>query len=510
MSASLRCSPEKTYSIQSSISPLTGQKRPPPTLLPAFEPFSSSPGYQRPSKRQAFAVPSNIESHIARYPTPIPSSTTGILSSPPPQVYSRQDEAQYSPITSSNRLPLSVVPSVLVPESGDIIKIGRSSKSSDFQLSSSRLISRVHVEARYIAATAPLEPNTIEIKCKGWNGLKVHCPGKTWALAKNDTFTTETEFMEIMIEVQDARVLIAWPGRDHINHIGAKDDYFNDDKTPTNEQKTFSAFPNLQPSSPIRFDETIEYPISPSPTRRHIIHQLLDKLESMERADVKVYEDLSPSEEFIVDDSFESTHRSNLSHTPLSSLESDISDVECKDPDEENDPVIHSFGPFCSNLESRKTSTAKQDSKVSQSECMSPTIPVHKTALNYIDQSEISNHSINQLAYSSKSSLPLSQIYFQLPRHLKEIYSTCHDTQEKKGFTKIDLQHILNFTKCIGEISREGKDAAGMPLESEYYYILEQDHDESRQAAVQGLRKPSLRSCRKRHKQYYWKKPQTP
>ncbi|POS88148.1 hypothetical protein EPUL_001346 [Erysiphe pulchra] len=506
MSVSSRCSPERTNSLQQSISPLTGQKRPPPTLLPAFEPFSSSPGFQRPSKRQAFAVSSNIQSYIARYPTPIPSSTTGILSSPPPQVYSRQDETQHPPTILSNRLPLSVVPNVLIPESGEIIKIGRSSKSSDFQLSSSRLISRVHVEARYIAASAPLEPNTIEIKCMGWNGLKVHCPGKTWVLAKNDTFTTETEFMEIMIEVQDARVLLVWPGRDQLNFIGAQNDYFDDDKTPTKDHKTFSAYPNLQPSSPIRFDETIEYPISPSPTRRHTIHQFLDKLESMEPADVKVYEDFSLSpEEFTVNDSFASTNRSSPSHTPLSSLESDLSDIDCKDPDEENDPVIHSFGPFGSNLNS-----GTQDSEVHYSECLSPTLSVHTTASNYAHQSEITNHSINQLAYSSKSSLPLSQIFFQLPSHLKENHSTRHDISENKGFTKSDLQHILNLTKCIGEISREGKDAAGKPLESEYYYILEQDHDESRQAAVQSLRKPSLRSCRKRHKQYYWKKPKTP
>jgi len=73
--------------------------------------------------------------------------------------------------------------------------------------------------------------------------------------------------------------------------------------------------------------------------------------------------------------------------------------------------------------------------------------------------------------------------------------------QENKGLGKDDLRKLLNATACIGEIHREGKDAAGKPLESEYYYIPDEDTDAERRAAVvDGLRKPSLRNCRKQHK----------
>ena len=50
-------------------------------------------------------------------------------------------------------------------------------------------------------------------------------------------------------------------------------------------------------------------------------------------------------------------------------------------------------------------------------------------------------------------------------------------------------------------MSREGKDAAGKKLESEYYYIPDEDKDEKRkEAVVNDLMKPGLRACRKQHK----------
>jgi hypothetical protein len=67
--------------------------------------------------------------------------------------------------------------------------------------------------------------------------------------------------------------------------------------------------------------------------------------------------------------------------------------------------------------------------------------------------------------------------------------------------TNDELRRLLTATACIGEIHREGKDAAGKPLESEFYYVPEKDDDAERRAAVvDGLRKPSLRNCRKQHK----------
>ena len=63
------------------------------------------------------------------------------------------------------------------------------------------------------------------------------------------------------------------------------------------------------------------------------------------------------------------------------------------------------------------------------------------------------------------------------------------------------LVFLILLVACIGEIHREGKDAAVKPLESEFYYVPEKDDDVERRAAVvDGLRKPSLRNCREQHK----------
>jgi len=217
MSAMMDSSPSKINAQPSSPSK-TGVKR----LLPAFEPFSSSPALPRPTKK-ARSSPSEREAVYAKYPTPIPTSTTGILSSSPPRIHSRPG-LHRTQSSVSERAPLSAVPSITIPENGEILRMGRSSNSSHYQLSANRLISRVHVEARYIAASVPLEPNKVEIKCKGWNGIKLHCQGRTWELARDDTFTSETEFAEIMLDVQDARVLIAWPDRDRKDSVGAGTD----------------------------------------------------------------------------------------------------------------------------------------------------------------------------------------------------------------------------------------------------------------------------------------------
>jgi regulator of nonsense transcripts 2 len=75
------------------------------------------------------------------------------------------------------------------------------------------------------------------------------------------------------------------------------------------------------------------------------------------------------------------------------------------------------------------------------------------------------------------------------------------DCSTEEGLSKDEIKDILESAKCIGKVSREGKDAAGKPLENEYYYVPDLDDDSMRrEAVVNDLRKPGLRSCRKQHK----------
>ncbi|KKY27678.1 putative transcription factor tos4 [Phaeomoniella chlamydospora] len=174
---------------------------------------------------------------------------------------------------------------------------------------------------------------------------------------------------------------------------------------------------------------------------------------------------------------------------------------ELSDHDEENDPIVHSFGPFGANLLGSMQAFKTYDSP--RSEPPAPRSPI--TSLKQstasptqstikADFTQIQSHIINQLAFSRLSSTPLSTIIANLP----------HGETYKRS----DIKDLINETKCIGEIQREGKDAAGKPLESEYYYVADKDDDEMRKGAVvHDLGRTGLRNCRKQHKQYYWRKP---
>ncbi|CZT08380.1 related to transcription factor PLM2 [Rhynchosporium agropyri] len=508
----MESSPSK-MNAQPSLPSTAGVKRPAPSLLPAFEPFSSSPGFPRPSKRQARSPPSGREHAYSKYPTPIPTSTTGILSSSPPRVHTRPNP-QRTQSSVSERAPLSAVPSVILPENGEVLRMGRSSNSSHYQLSANRLISRVHVEARYISASVPLEPNKVEIKCKGWNGVKLHCQGRTWELARDDTFTSETEFAEIMLDVQDARVLIAWPGRDRNHSVGAQtDSSWDEESSPRGRASAVSAHGQMIASSPLRRGQRIASPVSPTPAGPSISSTNLADLfsDSPEPSEVKVYEDApSPKErpEIVEGESFVSTQPATS--FAVESQSSDLSEPE-NDPDEENDPVVHSFGPHGADISARMasfTAAGSPEQPRGRDFSSSPQVRSSSESTNEADSVPVVNHVVNQLAFSRLSSTPLSVILNHLPAELKGASSTY---TENRGLSKDDLRKMLNAAACIGKIHREGKDAAGKALESEYYYIPDEDTDENRRAAVvDGLRKPSLRNCRKQHKQYYWKKPRTP
>lgn len=473
-----------------------GTKRPAPTLLPPFEPLSSSPGLPRPAKRQA----TGTNAHL-KYPTPVPTSSTGILSSSPPRPRGGLTRSQSS---ASERAPLSAVPSVVLNANGETLLMGRSSNSSNYQLSSNRLISRVHVRVRYVPAPSPLEPNKVEIVCGGWNGLTLHCQGRTYELWKGDSFTTETEGTEVMLDVQDARVLVQWPRRS--SPVLSEASW---DESPRSRARDTP----FMPSSPLRRSGRIESPVSPTPGSLPSSKRLDMLMPGREREqeNVEIYVDPSADEESSkgpVEDQVDP----NVSHATdiTNSFSSDLSDLDDdedeNDPNEENDPVVHSFGPFGADLSNRLASITASSPKVNRSpNARPPRVPEEKEARKEAASSEntdteevkepqfedpaIENHVVNQLAFSRLSSTPLSTIMQNLP------------VEERSRVTKPQLQSLIEGTACVGVISREGKDAAGKPLESEYYYVPEQDGDQERKATVvDGLRKPSLRACRKQHK----------
>jgi hypothetical protein len=388
--------------------------------------------------------------------------------------------------------------------------MGRSSNSSHYQLSANRLISRIHVKARYIARTEPLEANKVEISCCGWNGVKVHCHGQTWELCKGDSFTSATESASIMLDVQDARVFIGWPSHEQTASVSRNThSSWDDEDSPSALVGAVNAAGRSLPSSPLRMHRFVS-PVSPTPAGRRASASFPSVLpESGLESVVQIYEDESFSEQDtqLPQEAPKSQTATEAASQPSdlgASQSSDLSEPDDEDPDEENDPIIHSFGPFGANISSRMASFTAGGSpppfrgRVPKEFSASPAKRSSSESTNDADTAPVVNHVINQLAFSRLSSTPLSVILSNLPASLK---GASPSRAENQGLTKDDLHKLLTATPCIGEIHREGKDAAGKALESEYYYIPDEDRDAQRRAAVvDGLRKPSLRNCRKQHK----------
>ncbi|PVI01927.1 hypothetical protein DM02DRAFT_627253 [Periconia macrospinosa] len=495
-----------------------------PSLLPAFEPFSSSPIVPRPtSSKRKFNEdsPSYPKQQLKYYPTPVPTSSTGMLPSSPQNVRPALDR---SISMLSERQPLGAVPTIDLPADGEILKMGRSSNSSDYQLSANRLISRVHVQAAYHAPSASYPHGYIEMECLGWNGAKVHCKGCVFELAKGDTYVSENPDAEIMLDVQETRVMIAWPV------IPRKLSWDSDDEaTPTRRvtQDHFASSPPLVPRSPV----------SQSPMRQPVF--TTEPVVPPQSSSVKIFEDVDangngPATSPIPADTTFIRPAQSISRSPTkrgvldtkSSVLSSFNDDDFSDGDEENDPVVHSFGPFGDNLLPRlasfSTATPIQRNTPSQRRpraalaSSSPRLSNPETL--QFKNSPIKNHVINQLAYSRLHSQPLSVIHTNLPAELKaSITKPSEDNASgSSGQTtpvpqlgKQDLKKLLDEIPCVGEIPRSGKDAAGQPLENEFYYVPEMDTDTARRETItMGMRGAGgLRAVRKQHKQYYWKKP---
>jgi len=485
-----------------------GVKRPAPgSLLPAFEPSSSPPCFKRHKSR--------LSESENRYPTPVPSSSLGILSSPPPQLLCKPVPEHGQPALSE-RSPLGGIPSITLPDNGEPLLLGRSSNSSHYQLSANRLISRVHVKALYL--TTASRPK-VEIQCLGWNGVKVHCQGHAWELAKGDVFTSETEHAEIMLDVQDSRVVLAWPGRQSRSasaptlgsptgrvsrspSIGWVDD---------NDENVDPCGPDAR-NSIRRCGATLgekcnRSPVSPLHRRGGGNSSSMLLAESqMTDTFLEIYED-EPVPDFKEGSQsalLEPPEKEEIAQAMKSLLGESEGEDEYDDQDgdsfEDNtDAIAQSFREEEPSLppmvtfstaeplgvpNTPPTSCVARGSSAFSSPMKRRSVSVSPTKANTLQ-----NHITNQLAFSRLSSTPLSALISNLPSSLAPLVN------------KERLIQVLDSLHCIGEIKRSGKDAAGKALESEYYYIPDRDTDLGRRGAVvQGMGRVGLRACRRTHK----------
>lgn len=471
-----------------------GRKKSAASLLPAFEPLSSSPALPKNLKRTR-----DVFEEKRSLPTPLPTSSTHILSSSPGAVSIARNL-----FPTTERVPLGALPTVHVKENGTATKLGRSSQACDYQLSANRLISRVHVEVTYVPSLSRLNRERVEVYCTGWNGAKVHCQSKVFELKRGATFSSDLREEEIMLDIHGSRVILEWPDRPRLGPASSDEDEL--ELSPTKKLKPMRRHSTPPSPSPIhsRKQRSI-LPMSPSPSSQ-VLPSSPPIISAPEPPPVEIFEDPETAE--AVDGNVKSeatsvsvptsTKTEQESFTTVSSGLSSAQDFS--DNDEENDPIIYSFGPGGANLLSRMHAVNAGTSPIRSSPAKPPRL-AHSEPLKPISSPlqaqsrfaadsdlDIRSHVVNQLAFSRLSSLPLSTIISHLPFAAQDI-------------TEAELKEIVDGTPCVGEVAREGKDAAGKPLENEFYYIPDRDDDVSRQqAVVNDLRKPGLRACRKQHK----------
>jgi len=462
------------------------------SLLPAFEPLSSSPVLPKNLKRSRDTFEGKES-----LPTPVPTSSTHILTSSP-----SKDSIARTLFKTTERIPLGSLPTLRVKGDGTSTKLGRSSQTCDYQLSANRLISRVHVEVTYLPSVGCLDREKLQIMCVGWNGVKVHCQSKVFELRRGAIFSSDMRDAEIMLDIHNSRVILEWPEKPHLGPVSSDEEDLA--SSPPKKLKPMRRHSTPPSPSPIHNRNMRSIlPMSPTPSSQALLPSSPPIPTRAEPPPVEIFEDPEAVEtEGVKQTDKDGTHSTTRKSKPAEqSFETQSSDLSSSqnfsDNDEENDPIILSFGPSGANLLPRMAAVNAGTSPVRSSPIKPPRLP-HSEPLKPISSPsqpksrlvdfDVQSHVINQLAFSRLSSLPLSTILSHLP----------HDAQSISLF---DLKELIHATPCIGEVAREGKDAAGKALENEFYYIPDADDDVHRkQAVVNDLRKPGLRACRKQHK----------
>ena len=411
------------------------------------------------------------------YPTPHPSSTTGTSSptrsrsvEPKNLIVKNKDFNVIDPQEAVLRVPLISGASHLT--------IGRSKQSSDFQLDSkNRTISRTHIKASY-------SEQQIVLQCLGFNGFAMRIPRPCLVFAtnrKNDYILLEnkgkvldadrlepatrksvvldanhTEFVvnrdETVTLPRLANILIEIRGS--LVLLNPEDENETDEETPVlvqqqhqNQSAVAESTPAGTPLKPV--------PTTPAKSGFKITSEESTPLPAKSRA-------LTPLGDIT------NLHKSSTS-TP-------------KTPNPNKKRRARSEEPQAKKKKKTTPSTIQD-------------VDIDENSIKSLkNRAEIENVLTNHLAFSRLSSTPAS--------FLLSISVLTGNLE------LIQLRTILHHVKCIGVIHREGKDAAGKPLEEEYYYMPENDDDKERPTLVQTIKGHGrLRACRRTHNQYFWKKP---
>ncbi|KAF9433420.1 hypothetical protein BGZ76_009489, partial [Entomortierella beljakovae] len=144
----------------------------------------------------------------------------------------------------------------------------------------------------------------------------------------------------------------------------------------------------------------------------------------------------------------------------------------------------------------KEVSKDDRDDDNSSSSSESVDEPAKKPAIDYTESI------IDTLVFArKKKSMTLSELYDEMIASKPSLVDS-QTTEEIKE----QMLHCLSSARCVGKITRRGKDAYNKPLESQWYYIPECDHNVMRKLTRQEVM-PSARKCTLKDKQYFFKMP---
>ncbi|KAF9941977.1 hypothetical protein BGZ65_000078 [Modicella reniformis] len=122
--------------------------------------------------------------------------------------------------------------------------------------------------------------------------------------------------------------------------------------------------------------------------------------------------------------------------------------------------------------------------------------PAEKSAMDYTEMI------IDTLVFArKKKSMTLSELFDDMIASQPSLTET-----QKPEEIKEQMLQCLSAARCVGKITRRGKDANNKPLENQWYYIPECDHNVMRKLTRQEVM-PSARKCTLKDKQYFFKMP---
>ena len=404
-----------------------------------------------------YNINNTVTNHHIHYPTPLPSSSIGTLSSSPIKNAKPIQNLSSSPVKTGNSLGSSftledeshvnnklVIPIQLHPNEPATYKLGRQSSSCDIVLPKFKLISRNHAILSY----SP-QKNQLKLTCLGLNGLIVALPRHiSCHLMKNSHNQFEFSSNDALDIVDKERQLL--------------------------KEKNLTSFALMK-------GDTV---ILPFMNNTIIDFRNVEVLLTMKQLS---YHDHMLHER-------EMAQRQNDSHVlkPLipadNNLPEDVSSTPIK-ASNHTDPFSGS-----SHKDKKVKSHVKKLTKSTERKRTTEEI-IDSLTKRGIDCQDLQHILANHLAFANVQQTPLSL--------LRDANS------QIKALKKEELRALLANEPCIGVIYRKGKDAAGKPLEEEYYYDLENDPNQVRKFNVLSIKggRTGLRSCRKTHKQYFWKKP---